>query len=117
MNKIVPALAEQVSVAYKIPKEEFIITKQTADDYETLIVDIKSKFEKSNNFIERKQLLTLLPISWNRERIMLELNCSVYLAREAIRLRQEIGILPKLNAKDSGRKTQRCRRGDCRYFL
>ena len=103
MKKIIPAVAEQVSVAYKTPKEDPMIAKQTADDYEILIKEIKSKFEESDSFMERKQLITLLPISWTRETIMFEMNCSSFLAKESIRLRQEVGIFPKLKTK-SGQK-------------
>ncbi|EFX80036.1 hypothetical protein DAPPUDRAFT_319088 [Daphnia pulex] len=49
-------------------------------------------------------LLTLLPKSWNRSKIMKEMSCSEFLAKEAIRLRNDGKILPKLKSKDSGKK-------------
>ncbi|KAK4024051.1 hypothetical protein OUZ56_009441 [Daphnia magna] len=104
IKKIVPALAEKVSVAYKVPIEDVVSTKEQSDDYDELISEIKSSFEASQSLIERKQLLTLLPKSWNRQKIVKEMQCSDFLAKEAIRLRNEVGILPKLKSKLSGKR-------------
>lgn len=104
LKKIVPALAEKVALAYKVSTEDFNDIKQLSEDYEDLITEIKSCFIESKSFIERKQLLTLLPKSWNRSKIMKEMSCSEFLDKEAIRLRNDGNILPKLKSKDSGKK-------------
>lgn len=70
LKKIVPALAEKVAVAYKVQINDFNKIKQQSDDYDELIVEIKASFKISQSFIERKQLFTLLPKSWNRLKVM-----------------------------------------------
>jgi hypothetical protein len=107
LKKIVPALAEKVALAYKVSTEDFDDIKQISEDYEEdydLITEIKSCFIYSKSVIERKQLLTLLPKSWNRSKIIKEMSCSKFLAKEAIRLRNDGNILPKFKSKDSGKK-------------
>lgn len=70
MKKIVSALAKKLPVSYKVPE---------------------SSFKASPSFSERKQLLTLLPKSWNRKKIVDDMQCSDFFAKESILLRIEVG--------------------------
>ena len=106
MEKNRPAVAKRVAVAYKVSEEDFVQSKQQSDDYDDLIFQIKSSFDASESFTERKQLLTLLPKSWSRQKMVEEMNCSDFLAKEAMRLRNEVGILPNLQPKQSHKKLQ-----------
>ena len=78
MEKNRPAVAKRVAVAYKVSEEDFVQSKQQSDDYDDLIFQIKSSFDASESFTERKQLLTLLPKSWSRQKMVEEMNCSVH---------------------------------------
>ena len=69
------------------------------DEYSVLIEQSKQKFQKSEEFSEKIQILSLLPTSWSIKRISTEFGASEYLVRKTKMLVEKYGILPKVERK------------------
>ena len=56
------------------------------------MTEVKEKYDKSTSYNERVQLLTLLPNSWDFQKVSSTFNCSRYLFNAAQKLKSEKGI-------------------------
>lgn len=102
LGKIVDSVATELSSALNITLLNE--SGQNSEDYSKLLKELKTKFNASTSFTERKQLLTLAPSSWPRSRVAEEFQCSEYIVRESRSIYSKFGILPKVTKKKSGNK-------------
>lgn len=64
-----------------------------------IIVELKEKFSKVNDFSEKVSILTVVPRSWSVRKIEKEFHCSFHIARKAKFLHETEGILSSPNPK------------------
>ena len=102
LGKIFDSVATELSSALNITLLNE--SGQNSEDYSKLLKELKTKFNASTSFTERKQLLTLAPSSWPRSRVAEEFQCSGYIVRESRSIYSKFGILPKVTKKKSGNK-------------
>ena len=102
LGKIVDSVATELSSALNITLLNE--SGQNSEDYSKLLKELKTKFNASTSFTERKQLLTLAPSSWPRSRVAEEFQCSENIVRESRSINSKFGILPKVTKKKSDNK-------------
>ena len=77
--------------------------RQDCEDYNSMLNALKSKFSETNIFYgEKIQILTVLPESWNRTKVVNFFGneyCSEYAARKVMEVRKNHGILGKSERK------------------
>ena len=69
------------------------------DDESEIIMQLKEKFQATNQRSEKVQILTVLPRSWSTRKVEQEFGVSNYMARKAKELVKQKGILSTPNPK------------------
>ena len=67
------------------------------DDESEIIMQLKEKFQATNQRSEKVQILTVLPRSWSSQKVEQEFGVSNYMARKAKELVKQKGILSTPN--------------------
>lgn len=91
--KVSRVLEKEISPIKSQNKEAIKETEQKAKDLDRLICLIKEKLETTSTRSEKIQLLTLVPTSWSKRKVMEEFKVSEYAIRQARNLVKEKGIL------------------------
>ena len=103
LEKITDAFRKKLRMTPKQTEDEDFETK--ARDFEEMIGQLKDKFSTSDSRSEKLQVLTVLPKSWQIQKIEREFKITNYMARSAKKLVNEKGVLstpnPKLGKKIS----------------
>lgn len=112
MRKICQAVKRSVEVALDYP-----ILSSDADDSESvMITQLKEKFKKTASRSEQLMILTVLPKTWTRKRIMEEFGCSQYMARQTKELVKEKGIFSTPNPRLGKRLDKRTEEAVVQFY-
>lgn len=103
-NKIRNKLEATFEVKERIQNKKTFSDENSDLEYLNLIEELKIKFKTCNTFAEKYEILSLLPKKWTISKIQSEFDCSEYLVRNAKKLREENGVLPKIMCKESAKR-------------
>jgi len=83
----------------KVVTGQAVSSSENEDAEPEILQQLKEKFNKETSRSEKLRILSVLPKSWSRQKIMKEFQCTQYIARQAKILVQEKGVLSTPNPR------------------
>lgn len=103
VEKVSKSLGKKLSTSFDVPyvEEDLFGKVVKLDEYSILINKLKEKMKQATSIKDKIKILSLLPSSWSKEKVMAEFGVSEYVVKSTRKLVKKYGILPeKYNRKE-----------------